>query len=132
MIYTWPHHLSHAAAGFQTSPFDEAIVIVIDAIGEWDTWTAWHAYYNNKGQAKYKRIYTQRYPHSLGLFYSAMTKRCGLKPMEEEYILMGMSAYGDKQSYHTVWDMAVDIDHKQTFKRNFHAGIEMELSLIHI
>ena len=126
MIYTWPHHLSHAAAGFQTSPFDEAIVIVIDAIGEWDTWTAWHAYYNDKGHAKYKRIYTQRYPHSLGLFYSAMTQRCGLKPMEEEYILMGMSAYGDKQSYHTVWDMAVDIDHKQTFKRNFHTGIEYE------
>ena len=57
-----------------------------------------------------------------------MTQRCGLKPMEEEYILMGMSAYGDKQSYHTVWDMAVDIDHKQTFKRNFHAGIEMEFA----
>jgi len=120
------HHLSHAAAGFQTSPFETAIVVVIDAIGEWDTYSAYRASYDRRGRAQYKRIYRQIYPHSLGLFYSAMTQRCGLRPMEEEYIMMGMAAYGDKSAYRDVYDMAVDADHKQTFKRNFHAGIEYE------
>ena len=120
------HHLSHAAAGFQTSPFDRAVVVVIDAIGEWDCWSAYLAEYDKNNRAKYKRVYTRRYPHSLGLFYSAMTKRCDLQPMEEEYILMGMAAYGTKDAYRDVWEMAIDQDHRQTFKRNFHTGIEYE------
>jgi carbamoyltransferase len=125
-ISTYSHHLSHAAAGFQTSPFEEAMVIVMDAIGEWDTMTAWRAWYDDHGRAQYQRVYRQLYPHSLGLFYSAMTRRCGLKPMEEEYILMGMAAYGKKDAYGDVWRMAVDADHRQKFKRNFHVGIEYE------
>jgi carbamoyltransferase len=120
------HHLSHAAAGFQTSPFETAIVVVIDAIGEWDTYSAYRASYDRRGRAQYKRIYRQIYPHSLGLFYSAMTQRCGLQPMEEEYIMMGMAAYGNTSAYRDVYEMAVDADHKQTFNRNFHAGIEYE------
>ncbi len=50
------HHLSHAAAGFQTSPYDRATVVVIDAIGEWDTISIWGAEYNNRGFALYKRF----------------------------------------------------------------------------
>ena len=53
------HHLSHAAAGFQTSPFDCATVVVIDAIGEWDTISIWGAEYDSKGRAKYKRLWRQ-------------------------------------------------------------------------
>lgn len=87
------HHLSHAAAGFQTSPYDRATVVVIDAIGEWDTISIWGAEYIN-GRAKYKRLWRQLYPKSIGLFYSAITGRLGLRPMDEEYITMGMSAYG--------------------------------------
>ena len=68
------HHLSHAAAGFQTSPYEDATVVVIDAIGEWDTASIWHAEYVNS-KAVYKKLWSQKYPHSLGLFYSAMTKR---------------------------------------------------------
>ena len=93
-ITTYSHHLSHAAAGFQTSPFDRAMVVVVDAIGEWDTYSAYIASYDNHGNAVYKSVLKRRYPNSLGLFYSAMTQAVGLKPMEEEYILMGMSAYG--------------------------------------
>jgi len=85
------HHLSHAAAGFYTSPFDEACVIVCDSIGEFDTLTIWSA----SKEAGLKRVYSQRYPHSVGLWYSALTQRIGLKPNEDEYILMGMAAYGD-------------------------------------
>ena len=84
-VSTHNHHLSHAAAGFQTSPFDRATVVVIDAIGEWDTVSIFGAHYNN-GRAEYHRLWRQRYPQSLGLFYSAVTQRIGLRPMEDEYL----------------------------------------------
>jgi carbamoyltransferase len=83
------HHESHAAGGFFTSPFDDAAILVVDAIGEWDTISAWYG-----GGTHLKKLWSQRYPHSLGLLYSAFTQRVGLKPNEEEYILMGMAAYG--------------------------------------
>ena len=61
-VSTHGHHLSHAAAGFQTSPFLRATVVVIDAIGEWDTVTIWAAEYDNLGQATYKKLWGQKYP----------------------------------------------------------------------
>lgn len=84
------HHLSHASAGYYTSGFKDATVICIDSIGEYETLTVW------KGQGNHlHKWYSQGYPHSIGLWYSAMTQRIGLKPNEEEYILMGMAAYGN-------------------------------------
>jgi len=88
------HHRSHAAGGYFTSPFNEAAVLVIDAIGEFDTTTIWHA-----KQKKLRKKISIEYPDSLGLWYSAMTQRIGLKPNEEEYILMGMAAYGNPTKY---------------------------------
>ena len=87
------HHLSHAAAAFQCSPFDHAIALIVDAIGEWDTISTWECSYVN-GKANYNKLDSIRYPTSLGLFYSAITDRVGLKPMEDEYITMGMAAFG--------------------------------------
>ena len=115
------HHQSHAAAGFQTSPFDDATVVVIDAIGEWDTISIWDARYVN-GQAKYKKLWSQKYPHSIGLFYSAMTQRAGLKPLDEEYILMGMAAYAmyDASMY---GDFVRDA-HNLNFRQNLHLGCD--------
>ena len=84
------HHETHAAAGYYTSPFNECNVIVIDAIGEWDTISIWECKDNNM-----KKIKSWKYPYSLGLLYSAITKRLGFKPNEEEYIVMGMSAFGE-------------------------------------
>jgi carbamoyltransferase len=72
---TYNHHLSHAAAGFQTSPYDRATVVVIDAIGEFDTISIWGAEYDRTGRAVYKKLWGQRYPHSIGLLYSAVTNR---------------------------------------------------------
>jgi carbamoyltransferase len=92
---SYPHHLSHAAAGFQTSAFDRATVVVIDAIGEFDTATIYGAEYDGSGRAVYRRLWSQGYPRSIGLFYSAVTQRVGLHPMDEEYITMGMAAYGE-------------------------------------
>lgn len=83
------HHESHAAAGFYTSGFYDASVLVVDAIGEWDTVSIWHA--DNLGLNK---KWSKKYPNSMGLFYTAFTSYLGLKPNEEEYILMGMAAFG--------------------------------------
>jgi len=94
-VKTHNHHLCHAAAGFQTSPYEDATVVVIDAIGEMDTISIWDAKYDKEGKATYKKIWGRRYPDSIGLFYSAMTARVGLRPLDEEYILMGMAAYGE-------------------------------------
>ena len=93
-IKTYSHHLCHAAAGFQTSPYDRATCVVIDAIGEFDTVSIWGAEYDTQDQARYKKLWSQTYPRSIGLFYSAITQRIGLHPLDEEYITMGMSAYG--------------------------------------
>ena len=123
--HSYPHHLSHAAAGFQTSPFRSATVVVVDAIGEFDTVTIWGAEYNN-GRAQYKKLWGQRYPHSIGLFYTAMTQRVGLKPMEEEYILMGMAAYGrDLSSVLINHNLVADHDEIE-FKQNLHLGVDAD------
>ena len=107
---TFYHHESHAAAGFYTSPFNEADILVIDSIGEWDTISVWRGVYD--GRPHMKKIKSWKYPYSLGLFYSAVTQRVGLKPNEDEYILMGMAAYGEP-----IYDMT------ELLYRNNHKGI---------
>jgi carbamoyltransferase len=69
-------------------------VVVIDAIGEFDTASIYGAEYDATGRAVYRRLWRQGYPRSVGLFYSAVTQRIGLHPQDEEYITMGMAAYG--------------------------------------
>ena len=118
------HHLSHAAAGFQTSPYNSAVVVVIDAIGELDTISIFRAWYDNKGQARYRRLWRQRYPHSIGLFYSAMTARIGLRPMDEEYITMGMAAWGKPAWYQTLSNALIEDFDSITFKKNLHIGVD--------
>lgn len=122
-IQTHVHHKSHAAAGFQTSTFQKATVVVIDAIGELDCISIWDACYDNNGNAHYTKLWSKKYPNSIGLFYSAMTQRVGLKPNEEEYILMGMAAYGKPKhgtmlASHVLLNMQ-DLD----FRHNLHVGL---------
>ena len=118
------HHHSHAAAGFQSSPYNRATVVVIDAIGELDTVTIWGAEYDRKGMARYKRLWTQHYPHSIGLFYSAVTGRVGLRPLDEEYILMGMSAYGNPNVRARMQLDLVDNEWEIRFRENLHTGLD--------
>jgi carbamoyltransferase len=125
-IKTCNHHLSHAAAGFQTSPFDRATVVVIDAIGEWDTISIWAAEYAKDGRACYKRLWRQRYPHSIGLFYSAITGRVGLRPLDEEYITMGMAAYGDRNYAEPMQAQLITHEYDIRFKENLHLGLDKE------
>ena len=111
------HHHSHAAAGYYTSEFDDACVLVIDAIGEFETVTIWKGTGNNL-----KKLWSQSYPHSIGLFYSAMTQRVGLKPNEDEYILMGMAAYGNNSLVLTMKEEFITYGKKIKFKQNLHRG----------
>ena len=124
-IHTHGHHLCHAAAGFQTSPFNDATVVVIDAIGEFDTVTIWDAAYNNDtGRAEYKKLWSQQYPHSIGLFYSAMTQRVGLRPLDEEYILMGMAAYGQPKYLREMQAELLNPTDYTKFVQNLHVGVD--------
>ena len=117
------HHRSHAAAGYYTSGYDNATVLCIDAIGEFETLTIWEAEGNDMYQ-----VWSQKFPHSIGLWYSAMTQRIGLKPNEDEYILMGMAAYGDKgRLYHDILDQFIDVNYNNKnltvrLKQNLHRG----------
>lgn len=112
------HHKSHAAGGYYTSGFEDAAVVVIDAIGEFETLTIWHGQGN-----KLKKVASKSFPHSIGLFYSAMTQRVGLKPLEDEYILMGMAAYGNPYtlSPRIMQDFVKSFSEFE-FKKNLHRG----------
>lgn len=83
------HHISHAAASFYTSPFDQAAFLTIDGVGEWTT-ASW-------GEARGNKIFPKAqmmFPHSVGLLYAAFTAFCGFKVNDGEYKLMGMAGYG--------------------------------------
>jgi carbamoyltransferase len=82
----YPHHMTHAAAGYYTAPFDDCNIIVVDAIGEFDTVSIW----DNMTMIK-----SWQYPYSLGLLYTAVTKRIGYTPNCDEYITMAMAAHGE-------------------------------------
>ena len=125
----FPHHISHAAAAFQTSEFAEAAVVIIDAIGEFDTVSIFKAEYNIHGRACYKKLWSQKYPHSIGLFYSAVTQQLGLKPMDEEYITMGMAAWGTGELDSWMQKTYVEDPYKIIFKDNFHIGIDVKEKL---
>ena len=113
---SFTHHYSHAAAGYYTSAFNDAVIVVLDAIGEYNTSTIWVG----EGD-KIKLKYKQNYPVSFGLFYSAFTQLIGLMPNQEEYIMMGMAAYGDWTKYYKIVDEYFPSYDKQ--KYNFHKGI---------
>jgi len=98
------HHLSHLALSYYTSPFDNAIGLSIDGVGER------HSIYATMCDSKgFHKIQTLEFPHSLGLIYSAFTAYLGFKPNEGEYKVMGLAPYGDKQRYHTIFDKVATI-----------------------
>ena len=113
---SFKHHYSHACAGYYTSNFDNAVIVVLDSIGEYNTSTIWTGIDN-----KVKLVNKINYPFSFGLFYSAFTQLVGLMPNQEEYIMMGMAAYGDKDKYYKKVNDYFPNIHKQ--KYNFHKGI---------
>lgn len=90
------HHLSHAASAFYCSNFDEAAILTIDGVGEWATASICH------GKGKDIKILKElKFPHSLGLLYSAFTYYLGFKVNSGEYKLMGLAPYGNRDSERT-------------------------------
>jgi len=90
------HHISHLCGSLYTAPWynvDSTLGVVIDSVGEFKTLSIWDI----KDAKNYKCIHSFYYPNSLGLFYSSITDLLGLKPQEEEYIMMGMASFGDER-----------------------------------
>jgi carbamoyltransferase len=94
ITYT-PHHGSHAAAGYYTSPFDHCAVVVLDAIGEFECATIWYCHHGEM-----TKVWSRSYPHSLGLFYSAFTHALGMTPIRDEYQLQQMSEKGNPKIFY--------------------------------
>jgi carbamoyltransferase len=107
------HHLSHAASAFYPSPFNEAVVLTADGVGEWATTTV-AVGKENKLNIK-KEIH---FPHSLGLLYSAFTYYTGFKVNSGEYKLMGLAPYGEPKYYNQIKDNLIDIKNDGSFRLN--------------
>ncbi len=98
------HHLSHAAHTFFTSTFDESAILTVDGVGEWSTTSFGHAKNNS-----ITLTHDIRWPHSLGLFYSAFTYFLGFKVNEGEYKLMGLASYGKPKYYDEILDKLIEV-----------------------
>jgi len=107
------HHISHAASAFYPSPFEDAIILTADGVGEWATTTV--AIGNKNNLEMQKEI---NYPHSLGLIYSAFTYYCGFKVNDGEYKLMGLAPYGDPKYFNLILDKLMDIKEDGSFRMN--------------
>lgn len=112
-LYFPEHHHSHAASAFYPSPFQEAAILTMDGVGEWAT-TSW-------GVGRGHRIALEselRFPHSLGLLYSAFTYYCGFKVNSGEYKLMGLAPYGEPVYVDLIRDHLIDIRPDGSFRLN--------------
>ena len=107
------HHLSHAASAFFPSPFDEAVVLTMDGVGEWATTSLAH------GKANHLEVHKEiHFPHSLGLLYSAFTYYTGFKVNSGEYKVMGLAPYGEPKYANLVFEHLLDLKEDGTFRLN--------------
>ena len=115
ITYT-PHHVSHAAAGYYTSPFSHCAIVVLDAIGEFECATIWEGKHGEM-----RKVWSRSYPNSLGLFYSAFTQLIGYKPLAEEHLLQRDSELGDSQKY--LLQIRKYFNGVVSLNTNFHTGV---------
>jgi carbamoyltransferase len=119
------HHEAHAASAFYPSPFDEAAILVLDGVGEWATGT-----FGTGVGKKVTLTHEMRFPHSLGLLYSAFTYFCGFKVNSGEYKLMGLAPYGKPIHAATILEKLLDLKEDGSFRLdpdyfNYCAGLTM-------
>lgn len=112
-VHFTTHHRAHAASAFYPSPFDEAAILVVDGVGEWTTTSIWHGKGNEVTALK-----ELRFPHSLGLFYSAFTQYCGFKVNSGEYKLMGLAPFGEPIYKDIICNNLIDINLDGSFALN--------------
>tara|TARA_B110000483_G_scaffold51765_1_gene64421 strand:- start:524 stop:2362 length:1839 start_codon:yes stop_codon:yes gene_type:complete len=130
-IFFSDHHLSHAASAFFPSPFEEAIILTADAVGEWATTTV---ALGNKNTLEIKKEI--HFPHSLGLLYSAFTYYTGFKVNSGEYKLMGLAPYGKPIFQDKIINNLIDIKEDGTFRMdqtyfNYATGLTMTSKKFH-
>jgi len=107
------HHLSHAASAFFPSPFEEAVVLTMDGVGEWTTTSL------SVGRGNDLQIQREiHFPHSLGLLYSAFTYYTGFKVNSGEYKVMGLAPYGEPKYVKTIYDNLIDVKADGSFRLN--------------
>jgi carbamoyltransferase len=105
------HHRSHAASAFLPSPYESAAVLCVDGVGEWATTSLWH------GQGdRLTNLAELRFPHSLGLLYSAFTYYCGFKVDSGEYKLMGLAPYGRPRYADVIREKLIDVRPDGSFR----------------
>ena len=107
------HHMSHAASSFLVSPFKEAAILTLDGVGEWSTAT------RGVGHDLDIELWDEiRFPHSLGLLYSAFTYYLGFKVNSAEYKVMGLAPYGEPRFYDTIMKEIIHVNEDGSFKMN--------------
>jgi carbamoyltransferase len=119
------HHESHAASAFFPSPFEEAAVLTLDGVGEWAT-----ASYGVGRGNRLELTHELRFPHSLGLLYSAITYFTGFRVNSGEYKVMGLAPYGEPKYYDAILDNLLDLKEDGSFRMdmsyfNYCAGLTM-------
>ena len=119
------HHLSHAASAFYPSPFEHAVVLTLDGVGEWATTTVAIGH-----KAQLKIVKELHFPHSLGLLYSAFTHYIGFKVNSGEYKLMGLAPYGEPRYKQRILERLVDVKADGSFRLqqsyfNYMSGLTM-------
>lgn len=107
------HHESHAASAFYPSPFDKAVVLCMDGVGEWATTSAWLG-----EERSLKPLWELPFPHSLGLLYSAFTYYTGFKVNSGEYKVMGLAPYGEPKYVKAIYEHLIDLKPDGTFRLN--------------
>jgi carbamoyltransferase len=107
------HHESHAASAFFPSPYESAAVLCIDGVGEWATTTIWHG-----KESELRSVAEIRFPHSLGMLYSAFTYFCGFKVDSGEYKLMGLAPYGKPRFAEVIRQKLIDVKPDGSFRLN--------------
>ena len=107
------HHVSHAASAFYPSPYDHAAILTIDGVGEWATTTISHG-----SGSKIEMLSEIRFPHSLGLLYSAFTSYCGFRVNSGEYKLMGLAPYGKPIYADLILENLIDLKDDGSFSLN--------------
>jgi carbamoyltransferase len=107
------HHESHATSAFYPSPFDEAAILTVDGVGEWATTTI----AQGKGH-EIEVLKEIRFPHSLGLLYSAFTAYCGFRVNSGEYKLMGLAPYGEPRFVQQIYNELIDVKPDGSFWLN--------------
>jgi len=105
------HHESHAASAFYPSPFNSAVVLCMDGVGEWATTSAWLGDGNNLAP-----LWEIHFPHSLGLLYSAFTYYTGFRVNSGEYKVMGLAPYGKPKYVQAIYDHLMDLKEDGTFR----------------